>query len=102
MRACVKIVLLLAMFVQGCANQSRVELPVRTADADHFVECHNGAVVSVSGPASDVGVAILKQGGNAVDAAIATAFAVQVCYPVAGNIGGGGFMLVRTPQGRTV
>jgi len=53
-----------------------------------------GVVVSVSGPASDVGAAILRNGGNAVDAAIATAFALTVTYLDAGNIGGGGFMLV--------
>lgn len=54
----------------------------------------NGAVVAVSPPAVDVGVEILKKGGNAVDAAVATAFAMAVTYPQAGNIGGGGFMLV--------
>ncbi|MDB5323531.1 MAG: ggt [Phycisphaerales bacterium] len=66
---------------------------------DHIVECGNGVVVSVSGPASDVGLAILKEGGNAVDAAIATAFALEVAYPLAGNIGGGGFMLVHPGAG---
>ncbi len=51
-------------------------------------------VVCVSPPAADVGVAILKKGGTAVDAAVAVAFAQAVTYPPAGNIGGGGFMLV--------
>jgi gamma-glutamyltranspeptidase/glutathione hydrolase len=56
--------------------------------------CKNGMVVTVSPPASDVGLAILKDGGNAVDSAVATALALAVTYPAAGNIGGGGFMLV--------
>lgn len=53
-----------------------------------------GVVVCVSQPGADAGAAILKQGGNAVDATIATAFALAVTHPAAGNIGGGGFMVV--------
>jgi gamma-glutamyltranspeptidase/glutathione hydrolase len=66
------------------------------------VEARNGMVVCASPPAADVGVSVLKAGGNAVDAAVATAFAMAVTYPVAGNIGGGGLMLVHPPTTRSV
>jgi gamma-glutamyltranspeptidase/glutathione hydrolase len=52
-------------------------------------------------PAADVGVAVLQKGGNAVDAAVAAGFALAVAYPYAGNLGGGGFMLIRFADGRT-
>jgi len=56
-------------------------------------------VATIQPEASDVGVAILRQGGNAVDAAVAIGFALGVVYPEAGNIGGGGFMLFRQSDG---
>lgn len=61
------------------------------------VESKGGVVVCVSPPAADVGLTILKKGGNAVDAAVAVAFAMAVTWPEAGNIGGGGFMMVAPP-----
>jgi gamma-glutamyltranspeptidase/glutathione hydrolase len=57
----------------------------------------NGMVVSVDDYASQVGIDILKKGGNAVDAAVAVGFTLAVTFPFAGNIGGGGFMIIRFP-----
>lgn len=65
------------------------------------VESENGMVVCVSPIAADVGVDILKKGGNAVDAAVAVAFTMAVTWPEAGNIGGGGFMHIWTGEKNT-
>ena len=58
-------------------------------------------VVAQEPLAADVGVAVLRSGGNAIDAAVAVGFALAVTHPFAGNIGGGGFMLIRLADGRT-
>ncbi len=66
---------------------------------DGVVSSKNGMVITTSGIASDAGASILGKGGNAVDAAVATAFALAVTHPSAGNIGGGGFMVYRPARG---
>ena len=66
------------------------------------IECKNGAVVSAHALASEAGVQMLKEGGNAVDAAIATQLALAVVYPGAGNIGGGGFMVAHLKNGKNI
>jgi gamma-glutamyltranspeptidase/glutathione hydrolase len=66
------------------------------------INCNKGAVVSAHPLASMVGVSILKKGGNAFDAAIATQLALAVVYPGAGNIGGGGFMVAHLKNGKNI
>lgn len=71
------------------------------ATSRHPVRGSNGVVSTSSRIASEVGVQIMKDGGNAVDAAIATAFAMAVTWPTAGNIGGGGFMIYHGADGES-
>ncbi|EGD1494568.1 TPA: gamma-glutamyltransferase [Salmonella enterica] len=70
-------------------------------DVFHPVRATQGMVASVDAMATQVGMDILKQGGNAVDAAVAVGYALAVTHPQAGNLGGGGFMLLRTKDGAT-
>src|SRR6266481_1646529 len=66
------------------------------------VEATHGMVVSAQRLASDVGAAILRQGGNAVDAAVAVGYALAVTHPCCGNLGGGGFMTIHLADGRNI
>jgi len=65
-----------------------------------LVESKKGMVVTTHPLATEIGFSILKKGGNAIDAAIAVNFALAVCHPSAGNIGGGGFLVYRNAQGK--
>jgi gamma-glutamyltranspeptidase / glutathione hydrolase len=102
------VLLALILLSPGCARRSEAPgtAPVAgTAPSWPFdrkariVEAPKAMVVAGSSIASNVGRDILRQGGNAVDAAVAVGFAMAVVHPEAGNIGGGGFMVIRLRNG---
>ena len=82
--------LVLASTTPACAQWSPAPSPARAT---------RGMVVSAEHNASEAGASVMRQGGNAVDGAVATGFALAVTFPAAGNVGGGGFMVVRFPDG---
>lgn len=89
-----------AMAVEPTVSQSKPAAATKTVRQPVVVTATHGMAVSVSAPASQIGIEVLKQGGNAIDAAVAMALAMAVTYPEAGNIGGGGFMMIHPTDGR--
>jgi gamma-glutamyltranspeptidase/glutathione hydrolase len=88
--------LLLSILAYGCLTKNKA---FTDYDSVKSITSQKAMVVSAHPLATQIGLDILKQGGNAVDASIAVQFALAVCYPNAGNIGGGGFMVFRSATG---
>jgi gamma-glutamyltranspeptidase/glutathione hydrolase len=97
MRSIVALVALILFHLPLCPAAEPSHL---ATDSGDLVHCQNGVVVSVHPLASRVGVETLTRGGTAVDAAVATAFALAVTWPGAGNIGGGGYMVIVPTSGK--
>src|SRR5262245_17090291 len=97
----VSALLCLALLVSFTATPSQLTSSISTHAASRPpLRGKNGMVASVSEIASQVGVDVLKRGGNAVDAAVAVGLALAVVWPSAGNLGGGGFMIIRRADGK--
>lgn len=98
LNACLALICIILLL--GCESPTKVNNYAYNTVKE--VKSKHGAVVSAHALASQVGIKILRSGGNAIDAAIATQFALAVVYPGAGNIGGGGFSVIHLKDGRNI
>src|SRR5690349_9320062 len=96
--------IVLALFIFSCNTTQKTIVSINPYEysVQKKTIADNGAVVSAHPLASKVGLEILKKGGNAIDAAIATQLALAVVYPQAGNLGGGGFLVARLSNGKEI
>lgn len=96
---------LICVMLASCVSGKHAVSPAidpYSYSSEKKVICTKGAIASAHPLASQAGLSMLKQGGNAVDAVIATQLALAVVYPAAGNIGGGGFMVARLASGKMI
>lgn len=89
---------LILFILSGCSHVTKT--PQQANDEGQAIIADSGMVVSAHSESSRIGIAVMRKGGNAIDAAVSVGFALAVCYPEAGNLGGGGFMLVRLSDGK--
>src|SRR2546430_16549395 len=95
------ILLVVAYCVPGAAQEQRRGFYTpAAADAIHAVVARHGMVVAQEKIAARIGADVLRRGGNAIDAAVATGFGLAVTYPRAGNVGRGGFMIISSAERR--